>query len=77
VISGDRAALWLVPDGEDQVVRLERVPGRGFRVVILLRSAMPKAQVKGGKIECATLRGLLDELDKVFSRPPRPLDCWT
>ncbi len=26
--------------------------------------------VKGRKIECATLRGLLDELDKVFSSCP-------
>lgn len=67
---GDRAALWLVPDGEDQVLRLERFRAAHPEVVILLRGAMPKAWVKGGKIECATLRGLLDELDKVLSSCP-------
>jgi hypothetical protein len=46
---GDRAALWLVPDGEDQMPRLERFRDAHPEVVILLRGAMPKAWVKGGE----------------------------
>jgi hypothetical protein len=37
-------------------------------VVILLQGAMPKAWVGSRKIECPTLRGLLDELEEIF--PP-------
>ena len=65
---GNRAALPLVPDEEDQVPRLERFRAAHPEVVILLRGALPKAWVSGRKIERYTLRGLLDELEEIF--PP-------
>ncbi len=64
---GNRAALWLVPDEEDQVARLERFRAAHPEVVILLRGALPKAWVGSRKIERHTLRGLLDELEQIFS----------
>jgi hypothetical protein len=68
VITGDRAALSLVPDEEDQVTRLERLRAAHPEVVILLRGARPRAWVGAQKIERSTLRGLLDELEEIF--PP-------
>jgi len=65
---GNRAALSLVPDEEDQVPRLARFRAANPEVVILLRGALPKAWVSGRKIERPTLRGLLDELGEIF--PP-------
>jgi len=65
---GDRAALWLVPDEQDQVPRLERFRTAHPEVVILLRGALPRAWVGSRKIERHTLRGLLDELEEIF--PP-------
>jgi hypothetical protein len=65
---GNRAALSLVPDEEDQVLRLERFRAAHPEVVVLLRSALPRAWVGGRKIERRTLRGLLDELEEIF--PP-------
>ena len=64
---GNRAALSLVPDEEDQVPRLERFRSAHPEVVILLRGALPRAWV-GGQVERHTLRGLLDELEEIF--PP-------
>ena len=63
---GDRAALWLVPDEPDQVTRLERFRAEHPEVIILLRGAIPKAWVGGMKIARPTLRGLLDDLEKMF-----------
>ncbi len=63
---GNRAALWLVPDEEDQVPRLERFRAAHPEVVILLRGTLPKAWVGSRKIERSTLRGLLDELEEIF-----------
>ena len=63
---GNRAALSLVPDEEDQVPRLERFRAAHPEVVILLRGALPRAWVGSRKIERHTLRGLLDELEEVF-----------
>jgi hypothetical protein len=65
---GNRAALSLVPDEEDQVTRLERFRAAHPEVVILLRGTRPRAWVGGQKIERRTLRGLLDELEEIF--PP-------
>ena len=45
---GNRAALSLVPDEEDQVPRLERFRAAHPEVVILLRGALPKAWVGSG-----------------------------
>jgi hypothetical protein len=39
---GDRAALWLVPDEQDQVPRLEQFRAAHPEVVILLRGALPE-----------------------------------
>jgi hypothetical protein len=64
---GDRAALWLVPDEQDQVPRLERFRTAHPEVVILLRGALPRAWVGSRKIERSTLRGLLDELEEIFT----------
>jgi len=64
---GDRAALWLVPDEQDQVRRLERFRTAHPEVVILLRGALPRAWVGSRKIERHTLRGLLDELEEIFT----------
>jgi hypothetical protein len=66
---GNRAALSLVPDEQDQVPRLVQFRTAHPEVVILLRGALPKAWVGGRKIEHPTLRGLLDELEEAF--PPR------
>ena len=63
---GDRAALGLVPDEQDQVPRLERFRTAHPEVVILLRGALPRAWVGSRKIERHTLRGLLDELEEIF-----------
>ena len=65
---GNHAALWLVPDKEDQVPRLERFRAAHPEVVILLRGTLPRAWAGGRKIERLTLRGLLDELEEIF--PP-------
>jgi hypothetical protein len=65
---GNRAALFLVPDEEDQVPRLERFRAAHPEVVILLRGALPRAWVGSRKIERHTLRGLLGELEQIF--PP-------
>ncbi len=65
---GNRAALWLVPDEEDQVPRLEWFRAANPEVVILLRGALPRAWVGSRKIERHTLRGLLDELEQIV--PP-------
>ena len=64
---GNRAALSLVPDEPDQVPRLERFRAAHPEVVILLRGPMPTAWVGGRKIERPTLRGLLDELEEIFT----------
>ncbi len=64
---GNRDALWLVLDEEDQVPRLEPFRTAHPEVVILLRGALPKAWVGSRKIERSTLRGLLDELEQIFS----------
>jgi len=65
---GNRAALSLVPDEQDQVPRLERFRSAHPRVVILLRGPMPTAWVGQAKVERPTLRGLLDALEEIF--PP-------
>jgi hypothetical protein len=65
---GDRTALSLVPDEEDQVPRLQQFRAAQPEVVILLRGTLPRAWVGGRKIERHTLRGLLDELEGIF--PP-------
>ena len=64
---GNRAALSLVPDEEDQVPRLEWFRTAHPEVVILPRGALPKAWVGSRKIERHTLRGLLDQLEQIFS----------
>ena len=69
---GDRPALSLVPDEQDQVPRLERFRAAHPEVVILLRGALPRAWVGSRKIERSTLRGLLDELEEIF--PPDAQD---
>ena len=71
-MSGNRPALSLVPDEEDQVPRLARFRAANPEVVILLQGAMPKAWVGSRKIDCPTLRGLLDELEEIF--PPDAQD---
>jgi len=63
---GNRAALSLVPDEEDQVPRLERFRAAHPEIVILLLGAWPKAWLNGQKIEHPTLRGLLDELEEIL-----------
>ena len=63
----NRAALSLVPDEEDQVPRLERFRAAHPEVVILLRGALPRAWVGSRKIERSTLRGLLDDLEEIFT----------
>ncbi len=65
---GNRAALSLVPEEQDQVSRLEQFRAVHPEVVILLRGALPRAWAGGRKIERRTLRGLLDELEEIF--PP-------
>jgi hypothetical protein len=64
---GNRAALSLVPDEQDQVPRLEQFRAAHPEVVILLRGDLPRAWVGGRKIERRTLRSLLDELEEIFS----------
>ena len=64
---GNRAALWLVPDEQDQVPRLEQFRAEHPEVVILLRGVLPRAWVGSRKIERSTLRGLLDELEEIFT----------
>ncbi|HEY6310698.1 MAG TPA: hypothetical protein VIY52_07810 [Streptosporangiaceae bacterium] len=68
---GNRAAMSLVLDEEDQVPRLERFRVGHPEVVILLLGAWPKAWLDGQKIEHPTLRGLLDELEEILP-PERP-----
>jgi hypothetical protein len=63
---GNRAALSLVPDEEDQVPRLKRFRAAHPEIIILLLGACPKAWVEGQKIEHPTLRGLLDELEEIL-----------
>jgi len=67
-MSGDRAALSLVPDEQDQVPRLERFRAAHPEVIVLLRGPRPRAWAGGRKIERPTLRSLLDELEEIF--PP-------
>ena len=71
VMPGNRAAMSLVPDKEDQVPRLERLRAAHPEIVILLLGAWPKAWLEGQKIEHPTLRGLLDELEGILP-PKRP-----
>src|ERR1035441_4812728 len=66
VMHGDRAALGLVPDEQDQVPRPERFRTAHPEVVILLRRPRPRAWVGSRKIERSTLRALLDELEEIF-----------
>jgi hypothetical protein len=63
---GNRAAMPLVLDKEDQVSRLERFRAAHPDIVILLMGAWPKAWVGGQKIERATLGGLLDKLEEIL-----------
>ena len=63
---GNRAAMSLVPDEEDQVPRLERFRAAHPEIIILLLGARPKAWVDGQKIEHPRLRGLLDELEEIL-----------
>jgi hypothetical protein len=63
---GHRAAMSLVPDEDDQVPRLERFRAAHPETVILLLGVWPKAWVDGQKIQQPTLRGLLDELEKIL-----------
>ena len=65
---GDWAALFLVPNEQDQVPRLERFRAAHPEVIILLRGPMLTAWVGGRKIERQTLRDLLDDLEEIF--PP-------
>jgi len=65
---GNRAALFLVPDEEDQVPRLEQFRAAHPDVVILLRGTLPKAWVGSRKSERQTRRDLLDEMEQIF--PP-------
>ena len=64
---GNRAALSLVPDEPDQVPRLDRFRAAHPEVIILLRATLPRAWVGSRKIERSTLRGLLDELEEIFT----------
>ena len=61
-------ALRIVRDEQDQVLRLERFRAEHPQVVILLGGALPRAWIGGWKIECRTLRALLDELEQTV--PP-------
>ena len=65
MMPGNRAALSLVPDEPDQVLRLERFRAAHSEVIILLRGPVPKAWVGGRKIVRHTLRDLLDELEEM------------
>jgi hypothetical protein len=62
--SADQVSL--VPDGEDQVMRLERFRVAHPDVPVLLLGACPRAWVGDKKIEHPTLRGLLDDLEEIF-----------
>jgi hypothetical protein len=72
------AQMTLVPDGEDQAARLERFRATHPDVPVLLMGTRPRAWVGGQKIEHPTLRGLLEDLEKIFrpdthaSRPEIP-----
>jgi hypothetical protein len=60
------AQVPLVQDGEDQAARLERFRATHPDVPVLLLGTRPRAWVGGQKIEHPTLRGLLDNLEKMF-----------
>ena len=66
-MAGNRAGLSMVADEGDQVPWLERFRAAHPEVVILLRGALPKALVGSRKIERQTVRGLLDELEEIFT----------
>ena len=61
-------ALRIASDEQDQMPRLERFRADHPDVVILLLGALPRAWIGRQKIECHTLRALLDELEQVFPR---------
>ena len=61
------ALASLVLDGEDQAARLERFRATHPDVPVLLLGTCPKAWVGDQKIEHPTLRGLLDDLEEIFS----------
>jgi hypothetical protein len=63
---GDRAALSLVTDEEDQVLRLERFRAAHPEVIILVKGSMPKAWVGHRKVQRPMLRVLLDDLEEMF-----------
>ena len=63
---GNRVALSLVPDEPDQVPRLERFRAGHPEVIILVKGPVPKAYVGHRKVQRATLRVLLDELEEMF-----------
>jgi hypothetical protein len=65
---GNRAALSLVPDEQDQAPRLARFRAAHSELVILPRGARPRAWVGGRKIERRTLHDLLDAVEEIF--PP-------
>ncbi len=67
VTSRTRSAPSLALGEPDQVRRLEQFRAAHPEVVILLRGALPKAWVGSRKIERHTLRGLLDQLEQIFS----------
>ena len=56
----------LVPDGEDQAVRLEQFRVAHPDVPVLLLGACPRAWVGDQKVKHPTLRGLLDSLEEIF-----------
>ncbi len=64
---GNRPAMSLVLDEEDQMPRLEGNSAAHPEIVILLLGAWPKAWVDGQKIEQPTLHGLLDKLEEILS----------
>ena len=62
----NRGPLFLVPDEEDQVPRLERFRSGHPEVIILLKGPMPTAYAGHRKIQRHTLRVLLDDLEQMF-----------
>jgi hypothetical protein len=60
-------ALWIVPDEQDQVPRLEQFRADHPEVVILLRGATPRAWIGRRKMERPTLPALLDELEQTVT----------
>lgn len=56
----------LEPDDGDQAARLKRFRAAHPDVPVLLLGTCPRAWVGDQKIECPTLPGLLDGLEKIF-----------